>query len=132
MDYHALGLKCGIEIHQQLDTREKLFCNCPTRLRETSESNLEFYRYLRAAPSEMGEVDRAAAEEVKIQRKYIYKAYDSTCLVENDEEPPRRLNRDALDIALTLAKLLRMQTVDELHTMHKIVVDGSILTIFNS
>jgi len=130
MDYHALGLKCGIEIHQQLDTREKLFCNCPTRLRETSESNLEFYRYLRAAPSEMGEVDRAAAEEVKIQRKYIYKAYDSTCLVENDEEPPRRLNRDALDIALTLAKMLRMQTVDELHTMRKIVVDGSNTTGF--
>ncbi len=130
MDYHSLGLKCGIEIHQQLDTREKLFCNCPTLLRDTSESNLEFYRYLRAAPSEMGEVDRAAAEEVKIQRKYIYKAYDSTCLVENDEEPPRRLNSDAVRIALTLAKMFQMQIVDELHTMRKIVVDGSNTTGF--
>ena len=125
MDYHSLGLKCGIEIHQQLDTREKLFCNCPTLLRDTSESNLEFSRYLRAAPSEMGEVDRAAAEEVKIQRKCIYRAYDSTCLVENDEEPPRKLNRDAVRIVFTLAKMLRMQSVDEFHTMRKIVVDGS-------
>ena len=30
MDYKALGLVAGIEIHQQLDTKEKLFCHCPT------------------------------------------------------------------------------------------------------
>jgi len=35
----------------------------------------------------MGVVDRAALEEVKLTKKFIYKAYDTTCLVENDEEP---------------------------------------------
>ena len=29
LDYRALGLLCGIEIHQQLDTACKLFCGCP-------------------------------------------------------------------------------------------------------
>lgn len=130
MDYHSLGLKCGIEIHQQLDTRRKLFCGCPTRLRDTGESNFEFFRYLRPTVSEMGELDRAALEETKLQRKYIYKAYDTTCLVENDEEPPQRLNREALEIALTIAKMLHMNIVDELHTMRKIVVDGSNTTGF--
>jgi len=37
MDYKALGLVAGIEIHQQLDTKEKLFCHCPTKLREVDE-----------------------------------------------------------------------------------------------
>ncbi|KUL00777.1 MAG: Glutamyl-tRNA(Gln) amidotransferase subunit E, partial [Methanoculleus marisnigri] len=32
MNYQELGLKAGIEIHQQLDTAEKLFCRCPTLL----------------------------------------------------------------------------------------------------
>lgn len=31
-DYKRLGLKAGLEIHQQLETR-KLFCNCPSYLR---------------------------------------------------------------------------------------------------
>jgi glutamyl-tRNA(Gln) amidotransferase subunit E len=130
MDYQSLGLKCGIEIHQQLDTAEKLFCGCPTKLRDTAESNFEFYRYLRAAASEMGDVDRAALEETKTQKKYLYKAYDTTCLVENDEEPPKTLNLEALDIALTISKMLHMNVVDELHTMRKIVVDGSNTTGF--
>ncbi|CAD6492278.1 MAG: Glutamyl-tRNA(Gln) amidotransferase subunit E [Candidatus Argoarchaeum ethanivorans] len=125
MNDHFPELKCGIEIHQQLNTKEKLFCKCPTRRRDTVESNLEFHRFLRATTSEMGEIDRAALEETKIQKKYIYKAYDSTCLVENDEEPPGKLNMDALDIALTMSKMLHMHPVDELHSMRKIVVDGS-------
>ena len=125
MNDHFPELKCGIEIHQQLNTKEKLFCKCPTVRRDTIESNLEFHRYLRATTSEMGEIDRAALEETKIQKKYIYKAYDSTCLVENDEEPPGKLNMDALDIALTISKMLHMHPVDELHSMRKIVVDGS-------
>ncbi|RZN15911.1 MAG: Glu-tRNA(Gln) amidotransferase subunit GatE [Methanosarcinales archaeon] len=125
MNNHLPELKCGIEIHQQLNTKEKLFCKCQTERRDTSESNLEFHRFLRATTSEMGEIDRAALEETKIQKKYIYKAYNSTCLVENDEEPPGKLNMDALDIALTMSKMLHMHTVDELHSMRKIVVDGS-------
>ncbi|KAF5415303.1 MAG: Glutamyl-tRNA(Gln) amidotransferase subunit E [Candidatus Methanogaster sp.] len=125
LDYETLGLKAGLEIHQQLNTEHKLFCRCPTLLRDTSESDYEFYRYLRPTQSEMGETDRAALEEAKVIRKFRYKAYPSTCLVENDEEPPRELNEDAIDITLMITRLLHMQPVDELHTMRKIVIDGS-------
>jgi glutamyl-tRNA(Gln) amidotransferase subunit E len=128
--YRELGLKCGLEIHQQLDSKEKLFCRCPTALRETEESNVEFHRYLRATESEMGEKDRAAVEQTRVNRKYIYKGYDTTCLIEYDEEPPRKLNSEALDIALVVAKLMNMRPVEQLHVMRKIVVDGSNTTGF--
>lgn len=124
-DYVELGLKCGLEIHQQLDSKEKLFCNSPTTIRNTDESNFEFFRHLRPTASEMGETDRAALEQTKVKRKYVYKAYDTTCLVENDDEPPRELNSEALDIALSVTKLFNMHPVDQLHMMRKIVVDGS-------
>lgn len=124
-DYRKLGLIAGLEIHQQLDTEEKLFCGCPTILRDNEDSNFEFFRYLRPTRSEMGEVDRAAAEEAMLTKRFVYKAYDTTCLVENDEEPPRELNREALGIALQIAKLLNMRVFDEIHTMRKIVIDGS-------
>ena len=124
-DYNELGLKAGLEIHQQIDSKEKLFCRCPTVIRYVGDSDFEFFRYLRATESEMGEKDRAAVEQTKIRRKFIYKAYDTTCLIENDEEPPRELNKEALDISLGVAKLFHMKPVDQMHVMRKIVVDGS-------
>ncbi len=125
LDYASLGLVCGIEIHQQLDTAAKLFCGCPTRIRDVEESDHQFFRYLRPARSELGEIDRAALEEVLVTRKFIYCSYDSTCLVEADEEPPSELNREAMEIGLIVSKLLNMQIADEVHTMRKIVIDGS-------
>jgi glutamyl-tRNA(Gln) amidotransferase subunit E len=125
LDYRALGLVCGIEIHQQLDTASKLFCGCPTKHREVEESNFEFFRYLRPSRSELGEIDRAALEEVLVSRKFLYKSYDTTCLVEADEEPPREINPEALEISLVIARLLNMKIVDEVQTMRKMVIDGS-------
>ncbi len=124
-DYKGLGLKCGLEIHQQLNSKEKLFCRCPTIIRDIEESNYDFFRYLRPTASEMGETDRAALEQSRFMRRYIYKGYDSTCLVENDDEPPTKMNREALDIALSITKMLNMVPVDQVHVMRKIVVDGS-------
>lgn len=125
LDYRALGLICGIEIHQQLDTVHKLFCGCPTRHREVEESNFEFFRYLRPSRSELGEIDRAALEEVLVSRKFLYKSYDSTCLVEADEEPPAEVNPEALEISLVIARLLNIKVVDQMEVMRKMVIDGS-------
>ena len=125
MDYKALGLTAGIEIHQQLDTKEKLFCHCPTTIRDNADHSGEFFRYLRATESEMGAIDRAAQEEMKRARKFVYYTYPTTCLVENDEEPPAPLNDEALDIGLTIAKTFDMTPIPQVHTMRKLVIDGS-------
>jgi glutamyl-tRNA(Gln) amidotransferase subunit E len=125
MDYEKIGLLAGIEIHQQLDTREKLFCRCPTLLRKTEEHSGEFHRYLRATESEMGEIDDAAREEMKRERRFTYYTYDSTCLVENDEEPPSPLNREAILLSLTIAKMFGMTPIEQVNIMRKLVIDGS-------
>jgi glutamyl-tRNA(Gln) amidotransferase subunit E len=130
LDYAKLGLKSGLEIHQQLATGHKLYCCCPPLDREAKDSNLEFFRYLRARESELGEIDKAAAEQAMARKKFLYKAYDTTCLIENDEEPPRPLNPQALSVAIKAALMLKMSPVDEVFTMRKIVVDGSNTTGF--
>ncbi len=119
------GLVAGLEIHQQLDTETKLFCACPTRLREPEEAIRVFERYLHPTRSELGEIDAAALEETRIDRRFEYLAYESTCLVEEDDEPPHRLNEAALETALSIADVLGMAPVDRGHVMRKIVVDGS-------
>jgi len=125
MDYAAIGLKAGLEIHQQLNTTEKLFSHSPTVVRDSAEHNGEVSRYLRIATSEMGDIDRAAKEELMNQRLFTYYTYDSTGLVEIDEEPPAPLNPDALDVVLTIAKMFDMTPLPEIHTMRKMIVDGS-------
>jgi len=125
MDYKAAGLTAGIEIHQQLNTKEKLFCHCQTLLRDSGDHSGEFFRYLRVTESEMGEIDRAAQEEMKRDREFHYYTYDTTCLVENDEEPPAPMNDEALSVCLTIAKMFGMTPVRQVHTMRKLVIDGS-------
>ncbi len=124
-DYESLGLVAGLEIHQQLDTAEKLFCACPTELRDPEESTRSFTRYLHPTKSELGEIDEAALEESMVDREFTYLAYDTTCLVEEDDEPPRRLDSEALSVALEIARLLDMDPVDWVQVMRKIVIDGS-------
>jgi glutamyl-tRNA(Gln) amidotransferase subunit E len=124
-DYDELGLVAGLEIHQQLDTATKLFCNCPTERREPEESVRSFSRYLHPTKSELGELDEAALEESRVDREFEYLAFDTTCLVEEDDEPPHRLDSEALDTAMEIASLLDCEIVDQAHVMRKIVVDGS-------
>ncbi|MEY7849930.1 Glu-tRNA(Gln) amidotransferase subunit GatE [Natrarchaeobius sp. A-rgal3] len=129
-DYEALGLVAGLEIHQQLDTATKLFCQCPTELREPEEATRTFTRYLHPTRSELGELDAAAVEESKVDREFEYLAYDSTCLVEEDDEPPHELDEEALETTLEVAQLMAMEPVDQANVMRKIVVDGSNTTGF--
>ena len=124
LDYQKLGLKCGIEIHQQLDTH-KLFCSCPSQIRD-DKPNIIVRRKMRAVAGELGDVDPAALHEFLRDREFVYEAYsDSNCLVELDEEPPHPLNREALEIALEIVLLLNAKPVDELQVMRKTVIDGS-------
>ena len=119
-----LGLKSGLEIHQQLEGK-KLFCHCPTAIRDDAPT-IMVKRFLRASAGESGKVDAAALAEMKKQRHYLYEGYrDTTCLVELDEEPPGPLNREALQAALQVVKVFGMDAVDEVRFMRKTVVDGS-------
>jgi len=123
-NYKKLGLKCGIEIHQQLDTR-KLFCSCPSEIRDDSP-DFVIRRKLRAVAGEVGDIDPAALHEFLRDKEIVYQAYsDTNCLVELDEEPPHPLNQEALDIALEVSLLLNARPVDELQVMRKTVIDGS-------
>ena len=125
MDYEKLGLKMGLEIHQQLNTSQKLFCPCPCELQD-KKPEYKLMRTLRPTQSELGMIDRAAYEESRRKLQFTYEAYKhDTCLVESDEEPPHPLNSEALEIALILSSLLNMAVVDEFHTMRKQVIDGS-------
>ena len=129
-DYEALGLVAGLEIHQQLDTATKLFCACPTELREPEATDHTFTRYLHPTKSELGEIDDAALEESMVDREFEYLAYDTTCLVEEDDEPPGRVDREAMETALEIGQLMEMNIVDRVNVMRKIVVDGSNTTGF--
>ncbi|MBL7050676.1 Glu-tRNA(Gln) amidotransferase subunit GatE [Candidatus Woesearchaeota archaeon] len=124
IDYNKLGFKCGIEIHQQLDTH-KLFCNCPSEIRKDVPDFI-IKRYLRASAGETGKIDIAAKHEQKKAKQFLYQGYDdTTCLVETDDEPPHTPNQEALLITLQVAKLLNAKIVDKIQFMRKVVIDGS-------
>ena len=114
---------CGIEIHQQLNTK-KLFCSCDSELSE--ESSNTYFRRLRPTAGESGIVDRAAIAESKRRKGFRYQTPPNvSCLIDLDEEPPNSVNEDALDIALTFSAMANARIVDEIYFMRKTVVDGS-------
>jgi len=125
VDYKSLGLKVGLEIHIQLNTRRKLFCHCPPVLRD-DEPHFRLERRLHVSVSELGAVDPAVSWEVRKRRKYVYEGYrDTTCLVELDEEPPHMPDEEALVTAVAVAKMFNAKLFDEIHVMRKTVIDGS-------
>lgn len=124
-EYQKIGFKCGLEIHNRLNTKTKLFCNCKPRF--SMERPITFIkRKLRAVSGELGQVDVAAIYEYLRDRNFLYSCYkEETCLICIDEEPPRSLNKEALEIVLQITKLLKAEIPDEIHIMRKIVIDGS-------
>ena len=122
-DYTKIGFKSGLEIHQQLDTN-KLFCNCSSLLR-SDEPDFAVKRKLHVVAGETGEVDVAASHEASKNKEFIYQGYNTTCLVEIDEEPPHEINKEALKIALQISLLLNCQIIPITQVMRKTVIDGS-------
>jgi len=130
IDFSKIGLKVGLEVHQQLDTPEKLFCSCKPELFK-EEPEITFLRRLRPTQSELGQVDPAAYFEFQKGVKILYEANRATsCLVEMDEEPPHNLNTEAVETALTVALMAKAKPADEIHVMRKTVIDGSNTTGF--
>jgi len=130
IDYNKIGLKVGLEIHQQLKVNSKLFCGCSSELFK-EEPDITFLRRLRPTQSELGQVDPAAYFEFQKGNKILYEAnHKSSCLVEMDEEPPHSINMDAVEVVLMASLMMNMQPVDEIHIMRKTVIDGSNTTGF--
>jgi len=129
LNYKKLNFKCGLEIHQQLNTK-KLFCDCSSTLNE-KELQVDVKRKIRATAGEFGNIDIAAKFEQAKDLNLIYHGYaNEYCLVELDEEPIHCINHEALKTALELATLLKMKIPPVLQVMRKIVVDGSAISSF--
>lgn len=124
IDYANVGLKSGLEIHQQLDSG-KLFCRCPGYLRQ-DKPDFIVRRKLHKVAGESGQIDEAVEHEASLDKEFLYQGYnDNCCLIETDEEPPKMINQEALDEALKIALLLNCEIYPCTQIMRKTVIDGS-------
>ena len=129
-DYDVLGFLGGLEVHQQLDTKSKLFCRCPAG-RYTDRYDAEVLRHMRPTLSELGEYDGTALMEFKTRKEIIYRLNRrNVCTYEIDDTPPFEIDRQAIEIAVEQSRLLNLNLVSELHVMRKQYLDGSIPTGF--
>ena len=116
--------KIGIEIHQRLATKTKLFCRCRTDGLGKKENELT--RKLHPVASELGKIDIAAEFEHGKGSEFHYDTFGgTTCLIEEDEEPPHEINPEAVAIVLSICKMLKADIFDEIQVMRKTVIDGS-------
>ncbi|MEZ4389103.1 MAG: Glu-tRNA(Gln) amidotransferase subunit GatE [Candidatus Krumholzibacteriia bacterium] len=128
--YADLGLMSGLEVHQQLLTRRKLFCRCPAG-RYSTEHHAEVLRHMRPTLSEMGEYDGTALMEFKTRKDIVYLLNNETvCTYEMDDAPPFEIDDLALDRSFGIARLLGCNIVSEVHITRKQYLDGSIPTGF--
>ncbi len=130
--YKELGFMSGLEVHQQLKTKEKLFCRCPAGLYSDFEDyDAELIRHMRPTLSEMGTYDGTALMEFRTKKNIIYRIKnETTCTYDVDDTPPFPINREAIDYAVQIALQLKLNIVGELHITRKQYLDGSIPTGF--
>ena len=118
---------CGLEIHQQLDSKTKLFCRCPAKLEGTREPDFVIKRYMRPVLGEMGIYDEAMLTEYEKGMSIVYEYYkDVNCTYELDETPPFECNDEAKKIAIEIALLLNSNIIEEMHVCRKNYLDGSV------
>jgi len=131
-DYLRIGFKSGLEVHQQLKTGQKLFCRCPAGIYNDNDTyHAELIRHMRPTLSEMGEYDGTALMEFKTRKDIIYRIHNATtCTYEIDDTPPFPINREALEYALEISLLTKLNIVGEVHITRKQYLDGSIPTGF--
>ena len=116
-DYERIGFMSGLEVHQQIITRKKLFCNCPAGIfHRHNEYNAELVRHMRPTLSELGEYDGTALMEFKTKKEIVYRINNrNACTYEVDDTPPFPLNREALENALEISLASRLNIVGEVH-----------------
>jgi glutamyl-tRNA(Gln) amidotransferase subunit E len=131
-DYDRIGFMSGLEVHQQLKTGQKLFCRCPAGIyQDPDDYDAEIIRHMRPTLSELGEYDGTALMEFKTRKNIIYRIKSPTaCTYEIDDTPPFPVNREALEQAIEISLLCRLNIVGEVHITRKQYLDGSIPTGF--
>jgi glutamyl-tRNA(Gln) amidotransferase subunit E len=130
IDYAEVGLRVGLEVHQQLLTERKMFCKCPAGL-YTEEHDGSVLRHMRPTLSELGEYDGTALMEFKTRKNIVYLLNKANmCTYEMDDTPPFLCNPQALDIAIEQCLMLGCDIIDEVHIARKQYLDGSIPTGF--
>jgi glutamyl-tRNA(Gln) amidotransferase subunit E len=131
-DYKRIGFKSGLEVHQQLKTKSKLFCRCPAGIYHDHEDyDAEVIRHMRPTLSEMGVYDGTALMEFKTRKEITYRINNQTaCTYEVDDTPPFFIDHEALEIAIRIALAAKMNIVGEVHITRKQYLDGSIPTGF--
>ncbi len=131
-DYERIGFMSGLEVHQQLKTKEKLFCHCPAGIfHDHNDFNAEVIRHMRPTLSELGEYDGTALMEYKTRKEITYRLNNKTaCTYEIDDTPPFKIDREALEYALEISLLCKLNIVGEVHITRKQYLDGSIPTGF--
>lgn len=131
-DYDRIGFMSGLEVHQQLLTKHKLFCRCPAGIyNEHQDYDAELIRHMRPTLSELGEYDGTALMEFKTKKEIVYRIKNETaCTYEVDDTPPFKVDQEALDIAIEISLLSKLNIVGEVHITRKQYLDGSIPTGF--
>ncbi|MBE0674400.1 MAG: Glu-tRNA(Gln) amidotransferase subunit GatE [Bacteroidales bacterium] len=131
-DYRRIGFKSGLEVHQQLLTGGKLFCRCPAGIyHDNNDYDAEVIRHMRPTLSELGVYDGTALMEFRTRKEIVYRINNHTaCTYEVDDTPPFPIDREALEAALKISILCKLNIVGEVHITRKQYLDGSIPTGF--